>query len=121
MPAFPRSRVVAAAAAVAVCAGVALAPTQAKAWWRGGVFIGLPPVFVAPPYYYPPVYAPPPVVYAPPPVVYDPSAVAAQSAPVASAGSCAAGAYVCPLDQPLNPGTPCSCPANRGRVSGYAR
>ncbi len=30
--------------------------------WRGGVFIGLPPVYVAPPAYYPP----PPVYYPPP-------------------------------------------------------
>ena len=36
--------------------------------WRGGVFIGLPPVYVPPPLYYPP----PPVYYAPPPVYYPP-------------------------------------------------
>jgi len=56
-----------------VPAGIALAaalpltlPSQAHAWWRGGVWIGVPPVVVGPPAY----YAPPPVVYAPP--VYGP-------------------------------------------------
>lgn len=36
--------------------------------WRGGVFIGVPPVYVPPPVYYPPpnYYYPPPY-YAPPP------------------------------------------------------
>ena len=27
--------------------------------WRGGVFIGVPPVYVPPPVYYPPPYYPP--------------------------------------------------------------
>jgi hypothetical protein len=46
--------------------GIAAMPHDAKAWWRGGVGIGVwvPPVIVAPP---PVVYAPPPVAYAPPP------------------------------------------------------
>ncbi len=35
--------------------------------WRGGVFIGLPPVYVPPPAYYPPPYYPPPPAYYPPP------------------------------------------------------
>jgi hypothetical protein len=86
---------------------VALAPTQAKAWWRGGVFIGLPPVFVAPPYYYPPVYAPPPVVYAPPPVQYTPAPQ--------SALRCYAGGYVCPLQYAQPPGAACSCYGNGGQ------
>lgn len=52
--------------AIAAVASIPLAlPSQAHAWWRGGVWIGLPPVVVAPPAY----YAPPPVVY-PPPVYY---------------------------------------------------
>jgi hypothetical protein len=36
--------------------------------WRGGVFIGLPSVFVPPPVFYPPppVYYPPPAYYPPP-------------------------------------------------------
>ena len=37
--------------------------------WRGGVFIGLPPVYVPPPVYYAPRYYPPPVYY-PPPAYY---------------------------------------------------
>jgi hypothetical protein len=108
-------------AALAVLAvGAAYLPATAHAWWRGGVWVGVPFSYVAPPPVY---YAPPPVVYAPPPVVYDPNAPQPgyQQPQVASAGSCAAGAYICPLDQPLQPGSPCSCPANRGRVSGYAR
>ena len=56
-------------------AATALAPSPARAWWRGGFFIGLPPVVVAPgpvaypPYYYPPAYYPayyPPAAYYPP-------------------------------------------------------
>ncbi|HEY4041116.1 MAG TPA: hypothetical protein VGM32_04635 [Rhodopila sp.] len=51
--------------------GVAVAPHNANAWWRGGWGVGIwvPPVVVAPtPYYYPPpvAYAPPPA-YNPPP------------------------------------------------------
>ncbi|HXA25378.1 MAG TPA: hypothetical protein VNW90_24110 [Acetobacteraceae bacterium] len=36
--------------------------------WRGGVFVGVAPVFIPPPIYYPPppVYYPPPPYYAPP-------------------------------------------------------
>ncbi len=102
-------------------------PHAANAYWRGGVFFGFPAFsyYVAPPVY----YAPPPVVYAPPPVVYAPPSAYAN--PQASsqadaysqdgAGSCSAGAYICPLDRPLQPGAACSCPANRGRVSGFAR
>jgi len=59
--------------------GMAVAPYQAKAWWHGGVGVGIyvPPVVVGPPVVYPPppVYAPP--VYAPPPVVYAPPVYAA--------------------------------------------
>lgn len=50
-------------AAIAVAAALpATVPSQAHAWWRGGVWIGLPPVVVGPPAY----YAPPPAYYAPP-------------------------------------------------------
>jgi hypothetical protein len=42
--------------------GIAAAPQEANAWWRGGVWV--PPVVVAAP---PPVYYPPPVAYVPPP------------------------------------------------------
>ena len=55
------------AAAIAVSAALPLTlPSQAHAWWRGGVWIGLPPVVVGPPAY----YARPPVVYAPPARAY---------------------------------------------------
>ena len=40
--------------------------------WRGGVFIGVRPLYVPPRVYYPP----PPVYYAPPPVYYPPYAYA---------------------------------------------
>lgn len=104
-----------------LAAGAALLPAPAQAWWRGGVWVGVAPIPFPVPFYAPPpvYYAPPPVFVAPPPpVVFDPS----QGQQTAQAGfSCAAGAYVCPLEQPLQPGTPCSCPGNRGRVSGYAR
>jgi hypothetical protein len=36
--------------------------------WRGGVFIGLPPVYAPPPVYYPPYY--PPAYYPPAPYPY---------------------------------------------------
>jgi hypothetical protein len=51
-------------------AGVAVAPQDAQAWWRGGYGVGIyiPPVVVGPPV----AYAPPPVVYARPPVYYAP-------------------------------------------------
>jgi hypothetical protein len=56
------------ALSAAALVGLALLPATAQAWWRGGVFVGLPPVVVGPPaypppYYYPPYYAPAP--YAP--------------------------------------------------------
>lgn len=55
------------AAAIAVSATLPLGlPSKAHAWWRGGVWIGVPPVVVAPR----PYHAPPPVVYAPPVPVY---------------------------------------------------
>lgn len=41
-------------------------PHDAKAWWRGGVGIGI---------WVPPVYAAPPVVYVPPPPYYPPRRV----------------------------------------------
>ena len=52
--------------------GIAAAPHDAKAWWRGGwrVGIAVPPVVVAPVYPAPRYYAPPPVAYAVPPRPY---------------------------------------------------
>ena len=51
-----------AAVAGLAAVGIAAAPDQAEAWWRGGYGVGIwiPPVVVAPP----------PVYYAPPPVYY---------------------------------------------------
>ena len=49
--------------------GVAAMPHEAKAWWRGGVGVFVPPVVVAPPAYYPPpvaYYPAPPYYYGPP-------------------------------------------------------
>ncbi len=57
-------------------AGIAAAPHDAKAWWRGGYGVVFPPVVVAPPVYAPPpVYVPPRVAYAPPPYYYGPHRV----------------------------------------------
>lgn len=115
--------------AVAALGAIAVAPTSAHAWWRGGVVFGFGPWL---PYAYPypyPYYYPPPVVYAPPPVVYGapppPPASAAQppvasgAAPAAGPSSCYAGQYVCPLAHSSPVGAPCSCPTNdNGRAGG---
>jgi hypothetical protein len=106
-----------AAVACAVLASMA-ATTPAAAWWRGGVWIGVPPIVVGPPAYYPPpvYYPPPPAYYAPPP----PAAYAPQ--PSQSAGqSCNAGPYVCPMDHPVASGSSCYCLGNnRTQVWGRA-
>jgi hypothetical protein len=64
------------AAGVALAAGLAATPAQARVFVHVGVgvpFYGPYPYYAYPPYYYdyppPVVYAPPPVVYAPPPPV----------------------------------------------------
>ena len=117
----------------AVLATAALLPSQAQAWWRGGVFIGLPPVVVAPPVpAYPPAYYPPPYYapgyYAPPSAPYygyaEPSAPAPQQTPApelsqndrssgqydAPYGStCYAGVYTCAAPSQARVGTGCSC------------
>jgi hypothetical protein len=112
-----------AAVACAALLGTAIS-TPAAAWWRGGgVFIGIPPIVVAPPiyspgYYPPPAYYPPPY-YAPPspPAAYAPSAPAQQSA----GQSCYAGPYVCPMDHPVVSGSGCYCLGNdRTQVWGRA-
>jgi hypothetical protein len=108
-----RSRLRAAGAGLAVVAlGLLVLPTPAKAWWRGGIWFGVPPVVYPPPYYYapPPVYyGPPPGYYAPPPVSYP-----ASSAPQ----SCYAGPVVCPMERPSAAGNTCWCSASTGRVYG---
>jgi len=85
------------------------------------VFVGFgfpmfygPPVYAPPPVYYPPpmYYAPPPpVVYAPPPQSYSPSP---------AGQSCYAGAYYCPMERPVAPGSGCYCTVNGSRVWGRA-
>ncbi len=86
--------------AVFVLAGILAIPSAAHAFWRGGVFIGVPPVVVGPPaYYVPPVYYAPPVTYV----------------PAARGRSCYAGAYVCPMAVVRPVGEGCSCPAEGGR------
>jgi hypothetical protein len=105
---------------VGLVTGAAAVPAQA----RVGVFFGFGPFWGAPAYYYPPpfYYPPPPVYYTPaPPVYYTPPSVTytppfgGQGAgPGATVRSCYAGAYVCPLETRLAPGTTCWCPDNRG-------
>src|SRR5437588_7429436 len=58
-------RAVAPTALAAAAALPLVLPSQAHAWWRGGVWIGIPPVVVGPPAYYAP-----PAVYTPPAYSY---------------------------------------------------
>jgi hypothetical protein len=92
----------AAAILLAICA----APTQAQAWGRYGVFIGLPPIVLGGP-----LYAPPPVYEPPPP----PPAYIPPPAPAAPAGyTCYAKPYICPLYHPHKIGHRCACEALGG-------
>jgi hypothetical protein len=113
-------------AAFAIAAGATLLPAPAQAWWRGGVFIGVPPVVVGPPVvaypppYYPYPYAYPPAAYAPayPPPAYPPPPDQAQQSqpPQMSQAqppygtTCYAGVYVCPAPGATRVGSGCSCP-----------
>ena len=125
----PASRVLLAAAGLGLL-GVAALPSEAQAYWRGGVWIGVggAPFYYAPP----PVYVPPPVYYAPPPVVYAPPGYAEQTpgyaeqapgyagpppandAPPSQATAygytCYAGNYTCRLPASGPVGATCSCP-----------
>ena len=123
LPVFRRlARPVAlAGVACAAMAGAAVT-TPAAAWWyggyRGGVFIGVPPIVVAPPIYPPAYYPPPPVYYPPPPVAYAPPPA---PGPQAGGQSCYAGPYVCPMDHPVPSGTGCYCLGNnRAQIWGRA-
>jgi hypothetical protein len=122
------------AALCVALAGAALIPVSAKAWWHGGVFIGLPPIIVGPPvyaypppaYYYPPVAPYPPGYYAPGYPYAAPPGGAQQSAPQASSpqasgrqmsqantpyGSiCYAGVYTCAAAPQSHVGSGCACP-----------
>jgi hypothetical protein len=122
-------RRLAVAAAFSAAALPLAVPSTAHAWWRGGFFIGVPPVVIGPPVVYPPpVYAAPPVyasppVYAAPPAYAPPPAYAEQppgDGYVSRGQACYAARYVCPLDRPVRPGGSCSCPTNTGsRVWGH--
>jgi hypothetical protein len=122
--------VLAAVACVALASSAVTTP--ANAWccgggWRGGVFIGIPPIVVGPPVYpyYPPpaYYPPPPAYYAPPPPAYypPPTAYAPPPPPQSGEQSCTAGPYVCPMDHPVASGSACYCLGNnRTQVWGHA-
>ncbi|MEJ0048341.1 MAG: hypothetical protein WDN04_21105 [Rhodospirillales bacterium] len=121
----PRWRVAALAGLGLLIAATAITP--ASAWWRGGVWIGVPPIVVGPayyppPYYYPPAYYPPPVYY-PPPAGYpqpapqasgtaqaQPQHPAQSQAPVVYGSMCYAGVYSCPAAAKSPVGGVCSCP-----------
>lgn len=127
---FGARRLAGLAGAAAFCA-VALGSVPAQAWWRGGVWVSVPPVVVAPPvaypYYYPPYYpyAPgyyyPPGYYAPPAVASVPPAQTStqttttqtqtsDARPVLYGSTCYAGVYVCAAPGGTPVGAGCSCP-----------
>jgi hypothetical protein len=115
---------------LAICAalaGAALIPVPAMAWWRGGVFVGLPPIVVGPPavaypYYYPPAYPyapgyyPPGYAYAPPAGTAAPQASLPAKAPQMSqantpyGSTCYAGVYTCAAVPQSHVGAVCACP-----------
>ena len=113
-------------AALAALAGASLVPAPAKAWFRGGVFFGFPPVVIGPPavaypppYYYPPAYYAPGYygpAYAPPPASYAPLPEAPAPAPEMSqaevpfGSTCYAGTYVCRAPAQSRVDSECSCP-----------
>jgi hypothetical protein len=100
--------------------GAAMLATPADAWWRGGVWIGVPPVVVAPPAYYPPAYYPyyPYPYYAPPAAYYPPAQTpvpqaqsdTASHGPVAYGAMCYAGVYNCAAAPKSPVGSGCTCP-----------
>jgi hypothetical protein len=102
-----------------LAAGAAImTATPAAAWWRGGVWVGVPPVVVAPPVYpypyypypYYPYYAPPPAYYYPPPAATPVPQKQSSVGPVTYGAICHAGVYSCaaPAKTPIGDG--CSCP-----------
>ncbi|HET6185341.1 MAG TPA: hypothetical protein VFA03_17335 [Acetobacteraceae bacterium] len=107
--------------ALAVGAMMAASAGVARAAWVVGVGPIWAPFYYPPPVYYPPAYYPP--AY-PPPVdewyTPPPAPVAPAPVPTPTAQSCNAGAYVCPMERPVAPGTTCWCPNNQGGRS-YGR
>ncbi len=119
-----------AAACAVLVGGLTLPAKPASAGWHGGVWIGVPPVVVAPPVYpygyppayyppayYPPAYYPPPAAYAPPPEGYPPPAAtpvpqeqSTENGQVAYGATCYAGVYVCQAPGNTPVGSGCSCP-----------
>ena len=106
-------------------AGATLVTTPAAAWWRGGVWVGVPiGVGVAPypyPYPYPYSYPAPYPYYAPPagyyygapaqtPVPGQPQTNAQPQGPVTYGATCYAGVYVCAAPAKTAVGQTCSCP-----------
>ena len=112
-------------AATLLAIGSAALSIAPAAQARVGVFLGFGPGFYYPPgYYYPPppaYYPPPPVWYTPPPPPVDYTPPPVYSGP-GVARSCYAGAYVCPMESQVAPGTSCWCSNNSGgRAYGQAR
>jgi hypothetical protein len=104
-------------------------PASARVWigfGLPGIYVGPPAYYYPPPVYYPPpaYYPPPPAAYAPPPAGYapPPASYAPQAGGAPGQGqSCYAGAYTCPMDQPVASGAACYCVGNGGtRVWGRA-
>jgi hypothetical protein len=106
------------AVAALASGAVALVPSphaQARVFFSFGFPFYYPaPFYYPPPAYYPYYAPPPPVVYAPPQSSY--SIVP----PASHAQSCDAGAYICPMETPVAPGSTCWCPNNAGGRS-YGR
>jgi hypothetical protein len=90
----------AALATLALIVGASIA-TPASAWWRGGVWIGVPPVVVGPGYYYPPYYYPPPASQA---------SATTRGGPVTYGSMCYAGVYNCAAAPKSPVGSGCTCP-----------
>jgi len=111
-------------AAVAALLCTFMHSTSAQAWWRGGVFIGVPPVVIGPPvvaygapYYYAPGYYP--YYYYPPPppngAAPQASASGQTAAPQVSQNTppygsmCHAGVYSCAAAPQSSVGSTCAC------------
>lgn len=116
-----------AGAIIAVAAlGLAAAGQPARAWWHGGVWVGVggplvvaPPVAYAPPpppgyypyypYYPPYAYAPPPAPSAVPQPTPQPAPQSQAQTPVAYAAMCYAGVYTCAAAPGTPVGATCAC------------
>jgi len=96
----------------------------AFAWVSVGVGIPIGPIW-PPAYYPPPVYYPPPPVYYAPPQVYAPPVQPYTPPPYTppphnqarayTGQMCYAGAYTCPMERTVAPGSSCYCRGNSGQ------